>query len=300
MLLPVLAAAVLFSCEEKDGKGTKEFKTTASGLQYKHFPAEVKGDSARKPKEGEIMSLHMVYDNGADSVLFSTYDNKFPIQVPVLPVTQKGGIEEGFMMLSPGDSAVFKISSDSLFKNTFKQPMPPFIKPGSFMTFKVKMENIFNEQEAQADQQKMFEQQQKDMAAHAVEQAKKDEEIIKNYIKEKGLDAKRTDSGLYYIITTPGTGENAKAGQTVKVHYTGTTLDGKKFDSSVDRGQPFEFPLGQGQVIQGWDEGIALLNKGAKATLLVPSPMAYGERSPSPAIPANAILRFDVELIDMQ
>ena len=117
---------------------------------------------------------------------------------------------------------------------------------------------------------------------------------------EKGLDAKRTDSGLHYVITKAGKGASPKPGQVVTVHYTGTTLDGKKFDSSLDRGQPFEFPLGQGRVIQGWDEGIALLNKGAKATLIIPSPMAYGERSPSPAIPANSILRFEVELIDAQ
>ncbi|HRW68136.1 FKBP-type peptidyl-prolyl cis-trans isomerase, partial [Lentimicrobium sp.] len=90
------------------------------------------------------------------------------------------------------------------------------------------------------------------------------------------------------------------AGKTVKVHYTGTLLDGTKFDSSVDRGQPFEFVLGQGQVIQGWDEGIAMMKKGGKARLIIPSAIAYGENGRMPTIPPSATLIFDVELIDFK
>ena len=303
-LTALLAAAALLlagcSGSKMSSAPKSDFKKTASGLQYKLYPAKATGQEPRKPQEGEFMSLHMAYDNGADSVLFSTYDNGYAIQVPVMALNNPGGIEEGFAMLSPGDSAVFRISSDSLFANTFKQPLPPIIKPGSFMTFRVKLEDIFTEAQAQEAQQRIFEQEQKKMALHAQEQAKIDDELIRKYIQEQGLAAKRTDSGLYYVITKPGTGPNAKAGQLVSVHYTGTTLNGQKFDSSLDRGQPIQFPLGQGQVIRGWDEGIALLNKGAKATLLIPSPMANVERSPPPAIPANSVLRFDVELVDMQ
>src|SRR5688572_9279119 len=97
LLLPVLAVAVLASCDKK-ADATKEFQTSPTGLQYKHFPAEVKGDSARKAKPGEIMSLHMAYDNGADSILFSTWEKNQPIQVPHMPASYKGGIEEGFQM----------------------------------------------------------------------------------------------------------------------------------------------------------------------------------------------------------
>ena len=103
---------------------------------------------------------------------------------------------------------------------------------------------------------------------------------------------------IEYIETEAGTGPQAKAGDTVSVHYTGTLDDGTVFDSSVDRGQPFIFILGQGQVIQGWDQGIALMREGGKATLIIPPELAYGPAG-SGSIPPNATLTFDVELIEV-
>jgi FKBP-type peptidyl-prolyl cis-trans isomerase FkpA len=94
-----------------------------------------------------------------------------------------------------------------------------------------------------------------------------------------------------------GTGATAEAGKTVTVHYTGFLTDGKKFDSSVDRGQPFKFQLGAGQVIQGWDKGVAGMKVGGKRKLTIPSNMAYGERGAGGVIPPNATLIFDVELL---
>ena len=95
-----------------------------------------------------------------------------------------------------------------------------------------------------------------------------------------------------------GTGAQAQKGQTVSVHYTGTLENGQKFDSSRDRGQPIEFPLGAGHVIRGWDEGIAQLKVGDKAKLTIPASMGYGERGIPGVIPGGATLIFDVELVD--
>jgi peptidylprolyl isomerase len=106
-----------------------------------------------------------------------------------------------------------------------------------------------------------------------------------------------TPSGLKYIDTEVGTGESPTTGQTVKVHYTGTLTDGKKFDSSVDRGQPFSFKIGVGQVIKGWDEGVATMKVGGKRTLIIPPDLGYGERGAGGVIPGNATLLFDVELL---
>ncbi len=106
-----------------------------------------------------------------------------------------------------------------------------------------------------------------------------------------------TPSGLQYTDTVEGTGTEAKAGNNVEVHYTGTFPDGRKFDSSKDRNQPFKFKLGAGMVIKGWDEGVAGMKVGGTRELIIPSELAYGSRGAGGAIPPNAVLHFVVELL---
>ncbi len=109
-----------------------------------------------------------------------------------------------------------------------------------------------------------------------------------------------TPSGLKYVDQVVGAGEVAVAGKTVNVHYTGWLENGKKFDSSVDRGQPFSFPLGAGRVIKGWDEGVQGMKVGGKRKLTIPSDLGYGSRGAGGVIPANATLIFDVELLGVR
>ena len=113
-----------------------------------------------------------------------------------------------------------------------------------------------------------------------------------------------TSSGLQYIDGKAGTGASPRANQTAVVHYTGWLYvdgkKGKKFDSSVDRNEPFEFPVGAGQVIKGWDEGVASMKVGGKRTLIVPPQLGYGARGAAGVIPANATLMFDVELLGLK
>jgi peptidylprolyl isomerase len=114
----------------------------------------------------------------------------------------------------------------------------------------------------------------------------------------------KTASGLQYEDTVVGTGASPKGGQTCVMHYTGWLYEngvkGKKFDSSVDRGQPFEFAIGQGRVIQGWDEGVATMKVGGKRTLVIPPAIGYGARGAGGVIPPNATLLFEVELLGVK
>jgi peptidylprolyl isomerase len=112
------------------------------------------------------------------------------------------------------------------------------------------------------------------------------------------VKAVTTASGLKYVDVVVGKGASPVAGKQVKVHYTGTLENGKKFDSSVDRKEPFSFSIGVGQVIKGWDEGVMTMKVGGKRKLIIPSALGYGARGAGGVIPPNATLLFDVELLD--
>ena len=123
------------------------------------------------------------------------------------------------------------------------------------------------------------------------------------YVAKKlagGKKVNTTASGLQYIDTVEGTGESPKPGQMVRVHYTGTLETGQKFDSSVDRNEPFEFPIGLGKVIKGWDEGVMTMKIGGKRKLVIPADLGYGARGAGGVIPPNATLIFDVELLGVK
>lgn len=109
-----------------------------------------------------------------------------------------------------------------------------------------------------------------------------------------------TSSGLKYVELKEGTGATPQSGQTVEVHYVGTLEDGTKFDSSRDRGQPFSFKIGVGQVIKGWDEGLSTMKVGGRRQLIIPPELGYGSRGAGGVIPPNATLNFDVELLGVK
>jgi FKBP-type peptidyl-prolyl cis-trans isomerase len=142
-----------------------------------------------------------------------------------------------------------------------------------------------------------------DIAAVAKQLAEKQDAEIQAFLKTNNLTGTKTSSGLYYVITSEGNGKSPAVGDEVNMNYTGMFLDGKKFDSNLDSSfghvTPLKFPLGQGRVIRGWDEGIMLLKKGTKAKFILPSAIGYGANG-SGQIPANAILQFDVELLDFK
>jgi FKBP-type peptidyl-prolyl cis-trans isomerase len=194
------------------------------------------------------------------------------------------------MLMTPGDSAIFRISVDSLKKAGAQ--LLPWMQDGDKLMYEVVLVSVKSADQLKQEQEK-----------HAAAQKGIDDQLLQDYFTKNKLKPLKTASGLYYVITKQGTGAAAKPGQYVTVNYTGKTLDGKPFDSNIDpqfnHVQPFSFQLGKGQVIKGWDEGIALIKKGGKGTLFIPSNLAYGERGAGGAIQPNAVLMFDVEVKDV-
>lgn len=269
-----MAAGILIfsSCDKMPGKR----QTTATGLEYE-LVEDKEGKTARP---GDFITLHITYKTDKDSVLNSTYKMGRPITSKVTPPMFKGSFEEGLVMLSEGDSANFYIPSDSLFKGQPDEHRPKFCPKGSKIIYSVRVTKIEDSKTMELAQEKQ----------------------IEEYAGKNGLKLEKTASGLCYAVTMPGTGVKASKGDTVSVHYEGTTLaEGKKFDSSRERNQPFDFPVGQGFVIPGWDEALQLLPAGSKATLLIPSKLAYGEQgAPGSPIGPNAALIFEIEVMSVK
>ncbi|MPR34523.1 FKBP-type peptidyl-prolyl cis-trans isomerase [Salmonirosea aquatica] len=263
-------------------------QVTENGLKYQFHE---QNEDARKAKMGDIMSFHLVLKNSEDSVLRDTYKENMPVKLVLQQPPFKGSFEEGLAMLAKGDSATFFVSADTLFAKMM-QPMPPMVKKGTDLAFTVKVLNIQTSEEFQKDQ-----------AEQGAAQKGIDAKTIDKYIADNSLQGKaqKTDSGLAYVVLSPGSGPTPKQGDVVKVHYTGKLLDGKVFDSSINnpqtQGQPIDFRVGVGMVIPGWEEGIMSMKKGEKRMLIIPSGLAYGTEGSGP-IPPNSVLLFDVELID--
>jgi FKBP-type peptidyl-prolyl cis-trans isomerase FkpA len=310
LLWPAIVASAigLNACNQ-----AANFAKTKSGIEYKIFDKDGKAKTIKpetaeadyKKNIGQIIALHVEYHTAKDSVLFQSRKQQmgYPVRVPLQEVARKGGLEEAISLLQPGDSGVFRFNADSLSLKTTGQPAPPQIKKhGNTMTLFVKVAAIQSQADAMAAQQKAMQEMQTKMKQHEDAQKPLDAKVIEEYVQKNNLKTQQTPSGLHYIVTQPGTGAKPQKGETVSVQYRGTLLSGKEFDSSAkgNGGKPIDFPLGMGAVIPGWDEGIALLSKGSKAVFLIPSGLAYGQRGAGADIPADAVLRFDVELVDIK
>ncbi|MBJ6110920.1 FKBP-type peptidyl-prolyl cis-trans isomerase [Hymenobacter sp. BT523] len=291
-----------------------EYARLPSGTEYRLFRKDAAGryqpralapsDAPYASRAGQVLTVYMEFRTGRDSVLMNSrrmQPTPQPVQLPEKPA--RGGIEEALGLLLPGDSAVFRLQADTVFANTFHQAVPPFLrKSGNTLVVLASARELLTVPEMMARQEKLQAEMLKQEQARSAGQMAKDVAQIQAYLKKNHATAKKTAGGTYYIIKKLGTGLPPKKGQTVRVLYRGTVLaTGQEFDSSAKHGnEPIAFALGQGQVIPGWDQGIAMLTKGSKAVLLIPSPLAYGSRGAGADIPANAVLRFEVELVDFQ
>lgn len=290
----VILAALLVGC------GGKSF-TTENGTKVTYL---AKGDG--NPPSDSLISMFRIKYTTEEGELMMENEEPMPLKIDPNSEVDQGELFNVLKQLKSGDSVIFDLVASELFEKTFRAPIPDTIAADS----KIKFEIAFTDQLTETA---YFEMVQLKAEKAAQDQLIMDNEILDNYLQENGIETMKTESGLRYVINEEGTGPQADSGQVVKVNYAGRILDGPYFDSSIEsiarenaifrEGRdysPFSFTLGQGGVIKGWDEGIALLNEGSKATLYIPSSLGYGNRGAGAVIKPNSILVFDVELVEIE
>ena len=236
-----------------------DYTTTETGLQYK-ITEQGKGEQANK---GEKVKVHYTGKLENGEVFDSSIDRGKPFEFELGAGRVIKGWDEGIALLKVGDKATFIIPPELGYgeRNLGKIPA------NSTLIFDVELLEI-----VKAPKITSFD--------------------------VTGIEAIYSQTGLKFYVIDQGEGESPKKGDMVTVHYSGYLEDGTMFDSSVERGQPFQFELGAGRVIKGWDEGVSFMKKGGKIRFVIPYNLAYGEEGRPPKIPPKADLTFDIELID--
>lgn len=298
-LLFLLLVSMLFVACDKNGGGLKK---TELGNRYSLFTANGSGEMV---KPGDFVYFHAAMRTEGDSILFSTRQSggeQPVVQAAAVTVTKDevGPVEDVLRNMRVGDSAVVRVNIESF------PSKPPGMENDSVVLYDVVVTKIVDEATFTAEQEA------KQAEADAIRAVIKELEparlafaaqTVADYNAGKLTgDIKTTDSGLKYIIHEEGDGPQAEAGMGVVVQYIGSLVaDGKVFDQSFGRGEGIPFQLGTGRVIRGWDEGIALLKQGDKATFFIPSELGYGAQgTPDGSIPPGAELAFYVELEEVQ
>lgn len=289
-LIAVLVVVGFVACEEQE-------QVTDSGITYKYI---TKG-SGDTPAPGGVWEINAAYYDHKGDTMFSSAKQGGPVVTQYMaPYPANGGLEECFNYVGNGDSAVFMVPADSLYKHTAGRMAPPDLV-GTMIEVRLGVVAVYTMEEYTA----MMEEKNK---------VRIDEEValIEAYIAENKIEANITEEGLYYEILEEGTGRKPESGERVRVAYKGYLLDGTVFDTSIEEEaklagtynpgrpyEPYEFTLVTGSVIQGWHIGIAQITEGTKARLIIPSRYGYGSRGSGAVIKPNSVLIFDVELVEI-
>jgi FKBP-type peptidyl-prolyl cis-trans isomerase len=313
-LVSLLAVIVFMaSCSNVD------YRKSKTGLLYKIIKKGNSSDPIAKP--GNVVKLHFIQKLN-DSVLQNTFDKMpFFTRVDTTSIVNYSP-SEILPFVRKGDSAVVVQMVDSLLNRGLQMQLPPSAKKGDRIIFTIKVLNVFTsdslvQKDYEAELKKDMPRQQKEMQEQLAKQKKsireqqeKEEQELKksgeidrelksmqDYLASKKINAQKTGKGTFVQVKQQGTGSNANDGDSVTVKYTGRLLT----TDSVFQSSTYTFPLGEGQVIQGWDEGLKLFKKGGKGTLFIPGFLAYGRnpRPGSPFKPFDALI-FDVEILDIK
>lgn len=285
ILIVLVIFAFITGCSKKSSK-FPGYSMTKSGV---HFKLISLGDGASKATISDFITVNISYRTAKDSIFFQGL-RKFQLTAP----RYNGSIDECFTMLTMGDSASFYIQADTFFTKTLETSLPRFIKSGDYLRVDIKMMDIQNEKTYQLE---------KEAFLHWIDDFGDYEKVIlKQYMQGEKLSITPTTSGLYYITVKPSQGKNVAIGDTVTVHYEGRFFNGKYFDSTKKRNEPFQFVYGQKwQVIEGLEEAIGMMREGEKALFIIPSKLAFGEQGSSTGIiPPFTSVVFEVELLEVK
>ncbi|WP_296619551.1 FKBP-type peptidyl-prolyl cis-trans isomerase [Marivirga sp.] len=304
LVLGLLALSLFWACDS-----AKQEKT-ADGVEY----VLIESNDGEAFEEGDFAIYSLKLVDSKDSVMLDSKEvGELPVQINDSILSTRGPLFSILKELKIGDSIKTKLTASQVLTEGFRQPVSPDKDEAERLTVYAKaLQKLDTAGFMEWQQQKRAEAMEK-MQKDAEKQKGIDDELIKDFLSENGIEANRTESGLFYMITEETSGEKPEAGDTVKVNYVGKLLDGTVFDTSYEdlaREEgvynpqrtygPIEIPIGKGRVIRGWDEGIMLLNEGSEATLYIPSGLGYGARGSGAAVPPNSTLIFDVELVEVK
>ena len=292
----LLAVVMLAGC------GGGSFKKTKGGLLYKII-SDDKGKKIANGKFFELQFGETKYTGNGKDTLLSDPANAMSQIVPLDSLQLPPDYYAIFAQIRKGDSIIIRQSADSIIK-TSQGNLPAFIKKGGFIvsTFKV-LDVLDTKEDAEKANIAIMERARTRDSVRALEQIKKDDKVIAEFLAKNKITATKTAMGVYVAIENPGTGEKPTAGQQVSVKYTGMNFEGTKFDSNVDTSfghiDPYTFVIGQQGSIQGFEDAVKQLSKGGKLKAYIPSALAYGAQGSPPRIKANESLIFEIELLDV-
>jgi FKBP-type peptidyl-prolyl cis-trans isomerase len=268
-----------------------------------YFILHTKGTGTETVDTGGAVFVKIKFKTGSDSVFLdinqATQQVSYPMRIDKSEF--KGDFLDMFTRLHAGDSASFFVSLDSLKKYypkefDFSEKFGPKIDTMKYLGFTLKVDSIFSRKRVQELRAVAEAENKKQMDMIAAMETQEPADILK-YIEENKITAKPSATGVYYIETTKGKGDNIKNGQTVSLMYTGKFLDGQTFDSNAGR-DPLTFVVGSHMVVPGMEEGVLQMKKGSKGTLIIPSSQAY--RDGGGRMKPFATLVFDIEIVDVK
>ncbi len=291
---------------------TGAFKKGADGLEYK----VISRGEGKKLSYGNFMQIHIkqVYSGTKDTILMNTWDF-----TPRIQLFDSASMPPSYFkilgQMKKGDSVVMRTLTDSVFNKPDRE-MPPFMKKGKYLYIYVTLVNFFedknqadsaNKAEQKIARPRIFKKQMEEIEKEMKKNQKQldiDDKLIQDYLTKNNIKAQKTKLGTYVSISAAGVGNNLSYDDIATINYTGRTLDSAKvFDSNTDptfgHMQPYELAVGEiGGVIIGWTDALLQLKKGSKATIFIPSSLAYGAAGREPSIRTNQILVFDMDIVD--